>query len=439
MRRLTNLVVQNVAAVEKPANKRKWLVVKAQTKSENERRRIVEAAVRDKWGSERDYTKGFLVDIFDGDAIVEMEGVPHAVEFAIGPDGVTFGEPRRVTHAWVEKSRAARMEKMDTMTFDDAMVGRKMHKVYAVLGDHYGALMETLNSIREGDESNKGAAMKDALNAFLAAMKAAVPRVVAGLDDELEKAGAKISADRLARLKTARETLDSIIKEAEMGETNKSEEQKNAPDATALGKLGNAIAAMFGKAAGADDATIAELEKAAGSGDEPLPEGVQAALAKSAAEASELKKANDALRERLDKAEADAKANAEVVAKMHEAQELATLRAEVMKYADIGMDPEKDAELLKAMSGALTPEQMTRVREVLASASSVAKSGAERLFKETGTSGAGANTAVAEVEKRVSEAMSKSDKTDYAAAAAQVFNEDPALYKRYRAETSVKV
>ena len=451
--RLVNLVVRNVAAVERPANRRKWLVVKsalaksATPKSENERRNMIDRAVRDRWGSQTDYQKAYLEDVFDGEAIVSMNGQTHAVEVSFKDGAVELGVPRPVSRDYVEKRQ---MEKTEhALTFDDAMMQRKMRGMYEALGERYGALMESLNSVHQGDGDDKMTAMKQAMMDFADSVRTGMPRMIASImddedDDKMKKAGRKISADRMAKLKTLHKTLGEIIAEQE------DMMEKQAPDATTLGKLANAMAAMFGKAAGADDATIAALEKAAGAEPEPIPDNVQALLTKSAADQAELKKANDELKARLDKAEADAKANAEAVKKAADEaaafkaeHELRVIKTELAGYASMGVDPEKDAELFKSLTERLSPEQVARVREIFKSTTAVVAKGNERLFRETGHSGSqgGATSARAEVEQKISAIMAKSDKLDYATALDEVFKsaDGADLYRRYREETNVRV
>lgn len=532
--RLTNLRIKNIAAVGSPANRRTWLIVKsaisaskANLKSENERRRILEQAVQRKWGRTNDWGYACLADIYDGDAILQIEGVPYVTEFSIDADGeVSFGELRRVTLEWVEKrqheefakkawstavinalpdssfaiisaggdkdddgkttprslrhlpyknadgsvdlshlrnalarldqidasdadkakarkkldaaaSEAGIGKKGDAMTFDDAMMGRKLHKVYMALSEQYGALMETIQSIRESDDGNKGSAIKAAITDFLNSMKTSIPRVLSGFDeddDDLEKAGKKISATRMAKLRMLHKTLGEIIAEGE------AEMAEKKMDASVLTKLGSGIAALFGRAAGADDAIVAEFEKAAhGQTPEPVPAAVEALLAKSAAEAADLKKSNDELKARLDKAEAATTAAAEEAKKLRDEQDLRKFADEVAGWKDIGLDPAKDAALLKSIEDKVGKESADRVREIFRA--QLAQKNASGLMREIGSSAAplAADSAAAEIEQKIGALLQKNDKLDRSAAMNQVFSENPALYDRYRTEVLVKV
>lgn len=420
--RLRNLLVRNVAAVERPANQRKWLVVKSDIKSENERRRLVESAVRDKWGSTQDYSKAYLEDIYDDDAIVYMNGTCYAVGFEVDKDlKVTFDEPRPVTRAYVEKKR---LEKQ-AMSIN----------VVDVLGEHLSTLTDTIANAADGEER------KQAVMDYVASVQKSIPELVSAVED-VTKSGRKISSARMAKLQTLYKTLGEIIAEQE-GEEEEMEKQQT-PDAGALTKIGHSLAAMFGRAIGADDETIAKLEKAAQGEEVELPEVVKTALAAQTAELAksndELKKANDELKARLDKAEAENKATAEAAAKLREEAELRKFAEEVSGYKDVGLDPAKDAVLLKSIEEKAGKEAADRLRELFKA--QLAQKNAGSLMREIGSTGAGGGsptTAAAEVEQKLKEVVSKNDKLDRGAAMDQVFAENPGLYERYRQEVSVRV
>ena len=431
--RLVNLHIKNIAAVGAPANRRRWLVVKAAgPRSENERRNIVDAAVRVKWGSPSDYAKAYLTDIFDGtEAIISMNGGYWSASFVIGADhAVTFSEPSAVQQTYVEKKRAT---KGAAITFDDAMVGRQLHHVYEMLGERYGALMETIESIRGSDVEDKGAAIRAALAAFMDSMAASMPSMLAEMDaddsaDDVEKAGRKISASRLAKLKTLYTVLSDIISEGEATMT-----EKKTPDASALRKMGDALAAMFGRAAGADEATIAELEKSAGEAPAQIPAPIQALLSKADADLAAMRTTNAALADRLEKSE-------QAQAKLHEDAELRKFADVVSGYKEIGLDPAKDAVLLKSIAEKLPKEHADRIHELFKAA--LAQKAASAMFTEIGSGGAAKpepGSAVEEVEQTIAALMQKSETVDFAAARKAVFSANPKLYDRYRQETAVRV
>lgn len=146
---LVRLVVKNVAAVDKPANRRTWLLLKAESgdplvkagiKSENDRRRAVDAAVRAKWGSTTDWQKAYLDDIWDGDeAIVCKDGETYSTPFTIKDGVVEFGDLTPVTRAWVAKRQremsAEVLQKAESVAAFDAMTPSDKLTCYYALAD----------------------------------------------------------------------------------------------------------------------------------------------------------------------------------------------------------------------------------------------------------------------------------------------------------------
>ena len=346
--RLVNLFVKNVSAVEKPANKRSFLVIKSAVQKE------------------------------EGNAI----------------------------------------------TFDDAMFGNRVHKVYMALGERYGALMETIDSIRSSRDEDKPVAVKAALSSFLDSLTKAVPSMLSELDEKYDVEKGALDPAPFVKL---RGRLDAVIKEMHI-----MPEEKKVPDATSLSKIGNTIAAMFGKAMGADEKVVADLEKASiGEKTPTVPIEVSVRLTKAETENTELKV-------RLEKAEA-------MTTELREQAELRKFAEEVSGFKDIGLDPTKDAALLKSVSEKLPKEQAERFREILKAAA--AQAAASNLLKEVGSSGTGihatSGSAMAEIETKVSaklvELRKSSDKVTEEQARDSVFRENPGLYERWAKETSVKV
>lgn len=364
-RQLVKLLVKNIAAVGKPANKRSFLVVKS------------------------------------------MDGVEAA------------GQPSAQTP--------------QLMTFGDALFQQRMRAVHEELGTQYSALMRALDSACCADVVDRRAAVEAALSAFTESLDAAVPTMVDGLMDgppapptddgagETPPDYVEKSAARTAAVTHLRDALTASLLQ---GDTTMAEVTK--PDAGALAKFGQSMAALFGRTMGADEATVVALEKAAAG--EPVVEiPVEVTTRLSKAEAD-----NAALTERLSKAEAE-------TTRLKNEADLRKFAEEIAGYKGIGLEPEKDAELLKSISEKLTPEQSTRVRELFKSAA--AQAAVSGMFKEIGSKGDGpmAGSAAAEVEQRVADLVAKSAGTDRDAAVAEVFKADPALYAKYRAENSVKI
>jgi hypothetical protein len=293
--------------------------------------------------------------------------------------------------------------------------------------------------VLESTDEDKPASMRTAIQDFTAAVAASLPVMMAELlDQSVEKVGRKISATRLEKLRTLYKTLGEIIAEAE-GERHM--EKQTKPDAGALARMGQQIAAMFGRVLGADEAAVTALEKAAaGTPEAPIPEAVQTELAKAKADADELRKTNIDLAARLEKAEAATKAAADAAAKLAEAEALRKFADEVSGYKAIGVDPAKDAAILKAIEERVGQEAADRIRELWKA--QLAQQNAATLMGEIGATGAGnapADTAAGEVASRVDAALAKSERLTRDEAMRQVFAADPALYERYRRETLVRV
>ena len=150
----------------------------------------------------------------------------------------------------------------DAMTFADALMLQRMRDVYEALSERYGALMETMDSIRQSEEPDKLAACHAALDAFAQSVSTDVPALMAVMsrapdpDDDtnnsVTKAGRKISAARFAKLKTLYTVLGEIMQEG--AETMTETTKASVPDMSALTKIGQSLAALFGRAAGAPTA-----------------------------------------------------------------------------------------------------------------------------------------------------------------------------------------
>lgn len=242
----------------------------------------------------------------------------------------------------------------------------------------------------------------------------------------LETALARV-AELEAAEKAAADKAEEVRKAAEEAEKN----APKAPDAKSLGILGNAMAALFGRSAGASDEVIAELEKSAGV-KEPIPEAIAEQLAKSEQVAADAKAANDELKKSNDEL-------AKSVADMKEAQELRKFADEVAGYKEIGLDPTKDHELLKSVTENMSEEHSGRIREIFKSA--VAAKAASGMFGEVGSNAPGqpAGSVAEEVEQAIDGVVSKSADKELTREAAQdaVFRNDPALHDRWRRETTV--
>jgi len=326
------------------------------------------------------------------------------------------------------------------VSFGEALMGQRMWKIYDSLSQHYSALMTALDSVRREEGADKAAGTTAALNDYLTALKAALPgmlnELVGGEADlaktaeilrqlrpglqPLEKSGGENENDAIQSLVKG---LDAIITEVEAMSETKTEKKM---DAGVLRSLGHSMSTLFAKAMGADDATLAELEKSAGN--EPKTTPVDPAILERLAKSEETTKT---LLEQLQKSN-------ELIAGLTEREELRKFADEVAGFKEIGLDPTKDAMLLKSISEKLPKEHADRVREIFRSA--IAAKSAVALMGEVGTTGAGIipGSVAEEVQNKVNEIMSKNDKVDAAAAQSMVFQTNPGLYDKWRQETSVR-
>lgn len=442
--KLTKLTVLNIASVAIPANRRTFLVIKSAAKAEwtaafinalpdRSFAHISSGGKKDDDGKTVPRSLRHL-PYREADGTVDL---PHLRNALSRVNQIDAPPAERAKAQAALQAAFKELSKMDhdAMTFDDAMMGRRLNKVYESIGERYGALIETMNSIRYGDGEDKAAAIKAALMDFLASMKGAVPEILGMLEADVAKQGRKISAERMSRLKAMRDMLNGLIAEAE-GDGPMDKQM----DASVLAKLGHGIAALFGRAAGADEATVAELEKAA-AGEKPpvVSEEVKARFAKAETEGAELKKANDELKLRVEKAEAETAKAAEEARKLRDEAELRKFAEEVAGYKDLGLDPAKDAALLKAVSETLPKEHADRIREIFKAA--LAQAQASSLFREVGSSGAGPapESAAGEVEQKMAALVAKNATLTPEAARSAIFGAHPELYERWRRETSVRI
>lgn len=311
----------------------------------------------------------------------------------------------------------------DPLTFDDALINRRMYELYSDLGELYGALLQTLDSIRCSDAPDKLTAVGTALTAYLNALTSSMPDMIADLtgadedDGDLTKSASALET-ALAQITTVRDRLQKGV--SLMAEAKK-------PDAGTLTKLGHGIAAMFAKAFGADDATQTELDRIAKGDPEPVVDTVTQARLKKAEDdaaitATALSKANDDIKSLRDEAS------------------LRKFAEEVAGFKTLGLDPAKDAVLLKEVTEKLPAAQAERFREILKSAMAMAN--ATSLLREVGSAGAGVPTtgAVAQLDTLLKAELAKSTdgKTSLETARNAVFQAHPGLYEAWRAETTVR-
>jgi hypothetical protein len=168
-RRLLNLLVKEISAVDAPANRRAWLVVKGTE-------RVLPAESR----------ASFATQLRTGlQVLAERLG-------------------------WGEAELAKADAAVEAPSFSQALLARQLDDLRDELLDHLGALQETLWRVVAGEGADKPAAIRQAVGDFSTALEGLVGRWLAG---DVSKVGRKVSADRLARLARMRDLLDTILQE----------------------------------------------------------------------------------------------------------------------------------------------------------------------------------------------------------------------------------
>lgn len=289
-------------------------------------------------------------------------------------------------------------------------------------------------------------------------------------DESVEKAGRKISATRLARLREAHEKLASVLAEVEAldeGGVNKAMtcpkcgasnpagskfcaqcgaklEGPPAPTPTGKGgkvgdkdqvekieldetKLGNVSDEVKGYLKGLIDDANAKLEKAASEKPDPKPDDsdpIEKALKSEDANVR-------ALAEVAKQAQADAKAAKDAadaeVAKREIAEEMGVLKG----FGNLGLDVEKLAPELREMKRD-KPTAYEETLKALKAANEQAKSGA--LLKEFGSSIGGPDTAIGQLEAAAAELQKADPKLTREAAFAKAAEQHPDLAEQYEVE-----
>lgn len=362
--RLTNLDVRNVSAVARPANRRPWLLVK-------------------------------------------------------NADGsLTVRTPAR--------------------TYDDALMGRRLLQAYGILGDRYGSLLEVFESIRASPGPDKVARVRGALADFVASMEAAMPQMARVLDGNAD-ADATIEKGALSRVKRVQQVVAETIANADIVE----------------GSI-----AMGGKKSGVDlskidfdaitksimDAAVAELKKASS-------DRQDAGLESTRTPVDELQDAIAALMERrpgvrrdlavFEVLMADQKLAARLKAYIAESdggheKALAEVyeRATVTGFSKSAAEADRRASALLAKSDTLTRaqalDQVYGLDDALYKAAvaegTYARSGETLADRTRQLKKSGAGSAAEQVEAKVAELLSKSDKLTRADALDRIFAENPQLY-----------
>lgn len=292
------------------------------------------------------------------------------------------------------------VEKMmgEAMMYDDKMAEKDYYKVEGEMYDKMYALHEAMCSVLKDPSVDKMAMMRGSLDQFAADMEMCMPRWAMG--ETVEKAGRKISAARMTRLKAMRDELDKMIHEAE-GDMMKGDDPMSETNKGAL----------------PDEVTkrLADLEA-------------------SVAKMADLEKRAADLEKRATDAEARADAAEKAVKAQADAQRKAELLAKAAKYPGQGKVEDVADMLEKAYS---LSEDFGKQLEAnfAATEAKIANSG---IFNEFGKTGAGgdAGSTWAKIEAIAAGMVAKDAKMTQAQAVDAVLRTDEGqrLYAEYKAE-----
>ena len=170
---LRRLRIRELSAVDRPANRRRFLIVKREQGNQVEKRRI-----------------------------------PHRVGQFMRAIGKAVG--------WTD-DQIARAEH-EAESFDDMLARRRIGRVMGALFEHHGALIETLDSIARSDEGQTPDLVREAIGSYLDSVK----RELGGI---IEDAFAKAEGtEALAAFDDVRKTISDLFgPEATMTKDNKGE------------------------------------------------------------------------------------------------------------------------------------------------------------------------------------------------------------------------
>ena len=297
------------------------------------------------------------------------------------------------------------------VTFDEEMERQDLLQSLADVGGMFHALERSVFQTLESSDGDKSKIIRQSLKQF----SGAVSEAIAGMtlvEKEMafvDKAGRKISSERLSRLKRAAETLMELIKEADV--------EKGKLDPEVRKQVEKMEADLVKATADLKAATekIATLEKAA---KPPEKEDVLKGLSEP------VRKEVEALRKQA--------ADAQALAKSEQLKRRQRDHTEVLKgFKGLPVDPEKDVALMIKLEDSLTPEEYGRVQELL-------RAGDEaRLMAEVGKPGSehhNANSAYAKIEAKAAELRKADPNLTPAASIAKAAEQNPELYDEYKQE-----
>lgn len=150
------------------------------------------------------------------------------------------------------------------------------------------------------------------------------------------------------------------------------------------------------------------------------------------AEVVELQKRLDEANERIEKAEAEAKAHAERVEKMEDERQTAEYVTKAQAYQHLPIKADEFGPVLKRVAAAVSAEDFAAIEGVLKAADEVAKNG--KVLEEIGSGAPAEGSAQATLKAEVEKAMKDDPKLTEQAARGVVFKRNPTLRREVEAE-----
>ena len=328
-------------------------------------------------------------------------------------------------------------EEEGASTFSEELLERKMGEIMGDLSDHVGALYESVRSILGSAETDKPGLISQSIADFSKCLVDCVSEwLMADMGTEgVAKIGAKMTADRLKRMKEVHAAMGNIISEVGKDEQTKNADQKAKTEKRRIDmlteqkeKLPKELREEVNKME-ADaikmTARIAELETAkpadkGDDGEDPILKGaspeLKAAILKERAEKADLQK------ELKDTKDVTATEKFVAIAKKD-------MRGLTGKPEDLG-------KILKSVKDK-SPEDYPELERILKAAAETIRQ--SKMFVEMGAGGADGGEAVDKMNALVVEAIKKDAKLDQTAAMAQVAREHPDIYAEYSKSVQVKI
>ena len=328
-------------------------------------------------------------------------------------------------------------EEEGASTFSEELLERKMGEIMGDLSDHVGALYESVRSILGSAETDKPGLISQSIADFSKCLVDCVSEwLMADMGTEgVAKIGAKMTADRLKRMKEVHAAMGNIISEVGKDEQTKNADQKAKTEKRRIDmlqvekeKLPKELREEVNKMeADAIKMTvrIAELETAkpadkGDGGEDPIlknasPE-LKAAILKERAEKADLQK------ELKDTKDVTATEKFVAIAKKD-------MRGLTGKPEDLG-------KILKSVKDK-SPEDYPELERILKAAAETIRQ--SKMFVEMGAGGADGGEAVDKMNALVIEEIKKDAKLDRAAAMAKVAEAHPDIYAEYSKSVQVKI